>query len=161
VDDRPVDRSIHVFYGGGVTSRLAIVAAAIALLGVSSTACANGASNKIYVERDIVNQELAVRPHMIGLAADGTLAMTGIRWLSYGGPVAKAKARAYVRGCTPDCAQGHVFRPRTTLRFTNVTRCRGVRIHARIHWVPRGSLPERRRRRGTESLRPTGGEHGC
>lgn len=144
-----------------MSTRLTIVVTVACVLAVSCATAATGATRKVYVERDIVNQEFAYRPHSIGLSADGTLAMTGIRWLSYGGPTASARARAYLRGCTPDCAQGRVARPRATLRFTNLSRCRGVWIYARIHWVLRGPLPEGGRRRGTESLRPLGEEGGC
>lgn len=79
---------------------------------VTGTATATGATHRVYVERDIVSQELTYRPHAIGLSADGTFAIAGIRYQSYGGAVAKARARAYLRGCSPDCAQGKAFRPR-------------------------------------------------
>jgi hypothetical protein len=144
-----------------VLTRLLTSAVLVVVLGAACAATASGASHKVYVERDIVNQQLAYRPHAIGLSGDGTFAMTGIRWQSYGGPTAKATARAYLRGCTPDCAQGRVFRPRATLRLSNVIGCRGVAIYSQLRYVLHGALPAGDRRRGSEPLRPLGEEDGC
>jgi len=144
-----------------VLRRLAIVAVLVAAIGVAFVTVASGAPRKVYVERDIVSQQLAYRPHAIGLSADGTFAITGIRWQSYGGSAARAKARAYVRGCTPDCAQGRVYRPRATLSLSALVPCRGVTIYSQLRYVLYGPLPAGFHRSGTESLRPLGEENGC
>jgi hypothetical protein len=144
-----------------VPKRLLTLVALIAVLGTALATTASGATHKVYVERDIVNQQLAYRPHAIGLAADGTFAMLGIHWQAYGGATATATASAYVRGCTPDCARGQVFRPRATLRLDKVIDCHGVSIYSRLRYVLHGSLPSDFRRRGAELLRPLGEEAGC
>jgi hypothetical protein len=143
-----------------VLRRLALAAVLLGILGAALTVAARGASHRIYVERDIVGQELAFRPHAIGLSADGTFAMSAIRYRSYGGAVARASARAYVRGCTPDCAQGKVYRPTASMRLGDQIQCRGVRIYSRLRYVLRGPLPSGFRRQGTELLRPLGAK-GC
>jgi hypothetical protein len=144
-----------------VSKRLLAAAALIAILGAGFAAIASGASHKVYVERDIDSQELAYRPHAIGLSGDGTFAMAGIKYRTYGGPVARATARAYVRGCTPNCAEGRLFRPRATLRLVDQIQCRGVTIYSRLRFVLHGSLPSGDRRHGTVLLRPLGEENGC
>jgi hypothetical protein len=143
-----------------VPRRLAIATIALALLSCVAAAFAGAATHKVYVERDIVGQELAYRPHAIGLSADGTFAIIGIHYESYGGPVATATARAYVRGCTPNCAEGKEYRPAATLRLSAKIRCRGVRIYSRLRYALWGPLPSGFRRQGTEPLRPLG-EKGC
>jgi hypothetical protein len=146
-----------------VLRRPGIVLAALALTLIAATCAAaaiGAALKKVYVEGDIVNQELVYRPHAIGLSADGTFALTGIKYSSYGGPVATATGRAYVRGCTPDCAQGKVSRPAATLRLESQVQCRGKTIYSRLRYSLQGPLPADFRRHGTELLRPVGPE-GC
>lgn len=143
--------------------RPGIVLVVLALI-VVTVACATtalgAAPTKVYVEGDIVSQELVYRPHAIGLSADGTFAMTGIKYASYGGPAATATARAYVRGCTPDCARGKVYRPSASLRFEAEVQCQGKTIYSKLRYKLQGSLPAGFRRQGTELLRPVGPE-GC
>jgi hypothetical protein len=134
--------------------------ALLALSILASTAAAHAAPEKVYVESDIVSQELSVRPHAIELSADGTFALTGLRYQSYGGPAATANGRAYVRGCTPNCAEGKVYRPATTARLSGQIQCRGLTIYSRLHYSLKGPLPPEFRRQGTEPLRPVGPE-GC
>jgi hypothetical protein len=139
----------------------ALLALALLAVAVTSAASAIGAApKKIYVESDIVSQELVYRPHAIELAADGTFAMTGIKYSSYGGPVATATARAYVRGCTPNCAQGKVVRPAATLRFESQVNCGDKTIYSKLRYKLRGALPADFRRQGVLTLRPVGPE-GC
>lgn len=143
-----------------VPRRLTIAAVALVLSSCAVAAVAGAAPNKVYVMRDIVGQELAYRPHTIGLSADGTFAIIGIRYRTYGGPVAEATGRAYVRGCTPNCAEGKVVRPRARLRLSKEIQCRGVTIYSRLRYVLEGPVPPGLLRRGTEPLRPLG-EEGC
>jgi hypothetical protein len=143
-----------------VFRRLAFAALALIVLTCTATALASAAPHKVYVERDIVGQELAYRPRAIGLSADGTFAIVGISYKGYGGPVATATARAYVRGCTPNCAEGKEYRAPATLRLSDQIQCRGVTIYSRLHYVLKGPLPPEFRRRGNEPLRPVGPE-GC
>jgi hypothetical protein len=138
-----------------VLRRLTIASVALLLLAFAASAAAAG-SHKVYVERDIVSQALAYRPHAIELAADGTFALTGIRYTSYGDSVATATARAYVRGCTPNCAEGKVFRPTATIRLGTLIRCHGVTIYSELRYSLRGPLPSGFRRGATEPLRPVG-----
>ena len=141
--------------------RLAFAALALIVLTCAGfTALASAAPHKVYLERDIVGQELAYRPHAIGLSADGTFAIIGISYRSYGGPVATATAQAYVRGCTPNCAEGKEYRAPATLSFGKKIQCRGVTIYSQLRYALRGPLPSGFRRRGTEPLRPVA-EKGC
>jgi hypothetical protein len=144
-----------------VSRRPAIAAVALALLAIAVT-CAStaigAAPKKVYVEGDIVNQELVYRPHAIGLSADGTFALTAIKYTSYGGPTATATGRAYLRGCTPDCAQGKVYRPAAALRLEKQVQCGGKTIYSKLRYSLSGPLPAGFRRQGTELLRPVGPE---
>jgi hypothetical protein len=137
---------------------LALAALAIAVT-CAATALA-AAPKKVYIVGDVVNQELVYRPHAIELAADGTFAMTGIKYATYGGPAATATARAYLRGCTPNCAQGKVYRPAATLRFESRVQCGGKTIYSKLRYKLEGGLPADFRRQGVLTLRPVGPE-GC
>ncbi|MBS1862618.1 MAG: hypothetical protein JSS68_12995 [Actinobacteria bacterium] len=139
-----------------VALALALVLAALAYGGAAIAA----APKKVYVEQDIVGQELAYRPHAIGLSADGTFALTGIKYESYGGAVATASARAYVRGCTPNCAEGKVYRPAASLRLEAQIQCRGKTIYSKLRYKLDGPLPAGFRRQAIEPLRPVGPK-GC
>ncbi|HVV91458.1 MAG TPA: hypothetical protein VHB53_13260 [Solirubrobacterales bacterium] len=141
-------------------SVLFVALALVALTAAWAATALGAAPKKVYVEGDIVGQELVYRPHAIGLSGDGTFAMNGIKYTSYGGATATATARAYVRGCTPDCAQGKVYRPSASLRFETRLQCQGKTIYSELHYRLRGTLPAGFPRRGTESLRPVGPE-GC
>ncbi len=140
---------------------IALLALALTALAVTCAATALAAApKKVYIEGDVVGQELVYRPHAIELAADGTFAMTGIKYTSYGGPVAGATARAYVRGCTPNCAEGKVVRPSATLRFKAQTQCGAKTIYSKLRYKLQGPLPGGFRRQATIALRPVGPE-GC
>ncbi len=139
---------------------LAIAAIVIALYGCAVASADGTAAHEVYVERSIVGQELAYRPHAIGLSADGTFAIIGISYQNYGRPVATATGQAYVRGCTPNCAEGREFRVAARLRFSDQIRCRGVTIYSRLHYTLNRPLPAGFRRRGYEPLRPVG-KKGC
>lgn len=108
--------------------------------------------HKVLVPRSVVNQELAYRPHSIAVAADGTFDFFEIHWITYGSSVARASARAYLRGCTPDCARGRVTRPKASLRFTNLISCHGAQVYSRVHFVLHGRVPEGRSHRGSTPL---------
>jgi hypothetical protein len=139
----------------------ALLVLALLALAVTSAAAAIGAApKKIYVESDIVSQELTYRPHAIELAADGTFAITGIKYSSYGGAAATATARAYIRGCTPNCAQGKVFRPKATLRLESQANCGDKTIYSELRYKLQGPLPADFRRQAVLTLRPVGPE-GC
>ena len=136
---------------------IALTALVLPAIAVTCVAAAIGAApKKVYVEGDIVSQELVYRPHAIGLSGDGTFALTGIKYTSYGGPTATATGRAYVRGCTPNCAQGKVYRPRATLRLEKQAQCGGKTIYSKLRYSLSGPLPGGFRRQGTEPLRPVG-----
>ena len=144
-----------------MSHRHGILTVALALLAIAVTGAATAlaaAPTKVYVEGDIVNQELVYRPHAIGLSADGTFALTAIKYTSYGGPTATATGRAYLRGCTPDCARGKVYRPAAALRLEKQVRFGEKTIYSKLHYSLSGPLPAGFRRQGTELLRPVGPE---
>ena len=117
--------------------------------------CPRPRPEKVFVIRSVVTDRLVYRPHSIGLSGDGTFSLYRIRWHSYEGPIARATAIAYVKGCTPSCANGHVDRPRAKLRFTTRVECAGREIYARMHFTLRGDIPSGYRRQGWISMRPT------
>jgi hypothetical protein len=100
-----------------------------------------------------------VRPHEILLSEDGTLVLYGIKYQSYGGPVAEATGRGYTRGCVPDCAQGKVYRPRAKIRLSRVTWCEARPIYARLRYSLKGPIPKGLKRHAIYDLRPVD-EHG-
>jgi hypothetical protein len=117
------------------------------------------AAQKVFVEPYLNGGPAQQRPHEILLAEDGTLSLYAIHYESYGGAVATATGRGYTRGCTPDCAQGKVLRPQATIRLSQVTRCQGKLIYARLQYSLTGPIPSGFKRQATYDLRPID-EHG-
>jgi hypothetical protein len=109
----------------------------------------------VFVKIGIDTDTLKVRPHEIFMSADGTFAFPGIKYESWGGPVAKATSRAYTRGCDPFCADGKVLRPKATLRFSDLLECEGRMVYGRLSYVLHGRILKGFLRRSTEDMRPT------
>lgn len=132
-------------------ARLTVLVVALAALAVPASA---EAAQAVFVKASIDTNELKLRPHAILLSGDGTLALYGIHYETYGGAVAKASGRAYTRGCTPDCAQGRVRRPRATIRFSDLLRCEGKRVYGQLSYVLHGQILKGYKRRESFDLRP-------
>jgi hypothetical protein len=99
---------------------------------------------------DVVSGELARRPHTIDPEEGNQFYFYAIQWQSFGGPVARATARAYTRGC---CGPNEkVKRPRATLRLTHLTRRGDNRVYARLHYVLHGPLAPYPDRRGSRPM---------
>jgi hypothetical protein len=54
------------------------------------------------------------------------------KWLSYGGPTARAIATFDSNDCTPTCAQGHITTIRLTILLSQRTPCKGVPAYAQL-----------------------------
>ena len=137
-------------------SRLTLAAVALLVLALPASAVA---AQKVFVEPYLNQGPAQVRPHEVLLAEDGILSLYAIHYESYGGATATATGRGYTRGCVPDCAQGKVQRPRAKIRFSQVTRCEGKLIYARLQYSLIGPIPAGFERRATYDLRPID-EHG-
>jgi hypothetical protein len=134
-------------------ARLTFLLVALVALALPAGAAA---APTAFVKASIDTNELTVRPHAILLSGDGTLSLYAIHYESYGGVVAKASGRAYTRGCTPDCAQGKVRRPRAAIRFSELVECEGKMVYGKLSYVLRGPVLKGYRRRESFDLRPIG-----
>lgn len=132
-------------------ARLTVLLVALCALAVPATAVA---AQQVFVPQYLNEGPPQVRPHAVILAEDGTLSLYGIHYESYGGAVANATGRGYVRGCTPDCAQGKVYRPQATISFSQVMKCEGKLIYARLRYSFVGAIPSGFKRTATFDLRP-------
>src|SRR5262245_13132913 len=75
-----------------------------------------------------------VRPSkVIFSCADGNAYATGIRYHSYGGPVALGQATMHRNTCEPNCAQGHFVSRRATVRLFAIKRCAGRYFYTKAH----------------------------
>jgi hypothetical protein len=100
----------------------------------------------------VAGNHLVTRPHRIFLADDGSFYLRGLRWQSFGGPVARATGFAYTRSGCRTCADREVERPRARLRLTNLTLRGEYRIYARLHYVLLGPVPPGFSHRGSLSM---------
>jgi hypothetical protein len=139
-----------------LTAVVVAVLAPAGLLGAvgAGAAGAGAVEGKVYVEPYLNDGPAQVRPHEVLLSEDGTLALYAIHYESYGGAAATATGRGYTRGCTPDCAQGKVHRPRATIRLSQVTKCEGKLIYARLQYTFKGPIPAGFKRSATYDMRP-------
>lgn len=65
------------------------------------------------------------RPVSMQLTADGTLAVTGVQWSSWGGPDATGNGNAEYHGCTPNCAQAPVQTALVSIHLFDIRVCSG------------------------------------
>jgi hypothetical protein len=120
--------------------QLAIVSLAILALIVPAAGAFRG--QQVYAIGNCSKAE--VRPSKLVLAcADGNVYATGVRYSSYGGAVAIAKATAYRNKCEPDCAHGRFVSSRATIRLFSIKRCGGRFFYtmARISTEPGVTWP--------------------
>ncbi len=135
-------------------ARLIVLVVALVALAVLPASAGAAAGGKVFVKTSIDTNTLKVRPHQILLSGDGTLGLLAIKYESYGGPVAKATATAYTRGCTPKCAEGKVLRPRATVRFSDLVECEGKMVYGKLSYVLHGPIPSGFERRAVDDIRP-------
>ena len=98
---------------------------------------------------DVDSGALGRRPHKIEFE-EGYVYFSTIQWQSFGGPVARATARAYIYRCCGR-ARGSI-RPRATLRLTHPVRRGANRVYSRLGYVLRGPLPRDVARRGSLAM---------
>lgn len=67
----------------------------------------------------------AQRPTSLQLTGDGTLAVDGVQWASWGGDEATGTGNASYHGCTPNCASAPVQTSLVTIRLFGVRSCSG------------------------------------
>jgi hypothetical protein len=133
---------------------LAVLVAVLVPGAAAVAAEAAGSGGKVYVEASINPEPPKVRPHEILLSEDGTFSLYGLRWTSYGGATATAVGHGYTRGCTPDCAQGKVYRPQVAVRLSRVKTCEGKSLYTRLKYTLVGRIPKGFLRQGTYDLTP-------
>lgn len=142
----------------GVVAVLAVAGAA--LLGgvgaVGAGAVTPTAGQKVFVEPGIYPGPPKYRPHEFLLSGDGTFSLYAVHYESYGGPVATATGRGYVRGCTPNCAAGKVYRSQAKIKLSQVTKCEGKLIYAKLQYSLTGPVAKGFKRQGTYDMRPFG-----
>jgi hypothetical protein len=139
-----------------VRARLTIllVASMALVVCVGAMATSAAAAQRVFIKASIDSNELKVRPHAVLLSGDGTPALYGIHYETYGGVVAKASGRAYTRGCTPNCAEGKVRRPGATIRFSDLLKCEGKLVYGELEYRLHGPLLKGYKRRESFDLRP-------
>jgi hypothetical protein len=98
--------------------------------------------SKVYVATNANALSPRYRPHSFWLSGDPTLLATKVRWSSYDGPVARARAVGHVNDCNPNCAYGSFRKGRIRLRLSAPRRACGRYFysHVLITWVHRPPL---------------------
>jgi hypothetical protein len=74
----------------------------------------------------------AQRPRSLELTGDGTLAVTGVQWSSWGGPAATGSGNAEYHGCTPNCAAAPVHMAFVSIRLFGIRRCAGRQYYSAV-----------------------------
>jgi hypothetical protein len=75
-----------------------------------------------------------VRPSTVTLTCgDGGVALTSLRWSSFGGPTAVAAGRIEINLCEPNCAAGHSKRYAVTIIASRPKRCnRSFSVYSKV-----------------------------
>ncbi len=72
------------------------------------------------------------RPRALELTGDGTLAVEGVQWTSWGGTEATGTGNASYHGCTPNCAAAPVHTALVSVRLFGVRSCSGRRYYSGV-----------------------------
>jgi hypothetical protein len=72
------------------------------------------------------------RPSSLQLTADGTLAVSGVQWTSWGGSAATGTGIAGYHGCTPNCAQAPVHTALVSIRLASIRTCSGSQYYSSV-----------------------------
>lgn len=104
-----------------------IALTALLAAGLASTASAFH-GERVYIANRCDGH--AYKPWGVIIACgDGNLYSTGIRFATYGGKLAVARATIHANGCFPNCAVGHFHTYAGTLRFKDIVRCDDDRLY--------------------------------
>lgn len=72
------------------------------------------------------------RPRTLELTGDGTLAVLGVQWTSWGGATATGTGNAEYHGCTPNCASAPLHQALVSIRLSTIRVCGGRAYYAGI-----------------------------
>jgi hypothetical protein len=73
-----------------------------------------------------------VRPGQLALSGDGTLEVSGVTWVAWGGSRATGSGTAEYHGCTPSCAAAKTHRAAVAITLSNVRTCKGKRYYTHV-----------------------------
>jgi hypothetical protein len=118
----------------------ALVVVSALVVGADESTAYRG--HKVYVATNANAASPRYRPSSFWLSGDPTLLATKVKWSSYNGAVARARAVGHANNCSPDCARGHFKKGLIRLRLSNPRRACGNYIysHVVITWVHRPPL---------------------
>ncbi len=74
----------------------------------------------------------AQRPRTLELTGDGTLAVTGVQWASWGGQTATGSGNAEYHGCTPNCAAAPAHTALVSIRLFGIRICSGRQYYSAV-----------------------------
>jgi hypothetical protein len=112
-----------------------LVVTGLIVLAVASTA----AAAVVYFSGAAAGRH--VRPRTLELTGDGTLEVSKVNWLAWGGLVAKGSGEAEYHGCTPNCAAAPVHHAHVSIRLSNIRSCSGRRYYTHVRLtLPSGRL---------------------
>jgi uncharacterized protein YecT (DUF1311 family) len=125
-------------------SRAAVVSLSAILLLAAAACGSHRSSARVYVPQ--LAAVPAYKPAGIGLSVDGGDIWRISRWVSYGGPTARAIADTHVNDCKPSCVGGRRTYATATIVFEGRVPCKGFSAYARFRVV----------RSSNESVAPVG-----
>ncbi len=71
-------------------------------------------------------------PSTLQLTADGTLAVSGVQWNSWGGPTATGTGNASYHGCNPNCASAPVHTAVVAIHLADPRLCSGRQYYSSV-----------------------------
>jgi hypothetical protein len=74
----------------------------------------------------------AERPSSLELTGDGTLAVSGVQWMSWGGSSATGSGNAEYHGCTPNCAEAPLHTALVSIRLSSIRICSGRQYYSSV-----------------------------
>ncbi len=71
-------------------------------------------------------------PSTLQLTGDGTLAVSGVQWTSWGGPTATGTGNASYHGCNPNCASAPVHTAVVSIHLADLRMCSGRQYYSSV-----------------------------
>lgn len=104
------------------------------------------------VQDNVRTRHLSASPRTMLLSRDGHFTFYALRWHDFGGPVAHASGRAFLRRGCRSCADREATRSRVSVFLNNLTQQGDYRVYLHLRYSIHGPVPRGFARHGSRFL---------
>jgi hypothetical protein len=104
------------------------------------------------VRDNVRTRHFSASPRTMVLSRDGRFRLYALRWRGFGGPVARATGRAFLRRGCHGCPVQEVTRPHVSVLLNNLTQQGDYRVYLHLRYRIKGPVPRGFARHGSRFL---------